>query len=166
MAQKKSLEKCLRVQSIRRKLNQYKPGSFVSIPLSDGSFAYGRVLEPPYVAFYNFRTQGLCNDLDEIDGHPILFRQCVQPTQWEIIGIAPLMGEASLPVVTFRQSLGDYRKCVISDSLGNKRDATPEECIGLERVAAWEPHHVEQRLLDTFMGRPNVVTERLKVKLS
>lgn len=101
MAQKQSSEKRLRVQSIKRKLNQYKPRSFVSIPLSDGSFAYGRVPESPYVAFYNFRTQELCNDLDKIDGHPILFRQCVLPTLWEII-IAPLMGEAALPVVTFR----------------------------------------------------------------
>jgi hypothetical protein len=32
------------------------PGTFVRIPLADGSFGYGRVLSDPYIAFYNTTT--------------------------------------------------------------------------------------------------------------
>jgi hypothetical protein len=32
-------------------------GVFLTIKLADGSLAYGRALEPPYVAFYNLRSR-------------------------------------------------------------------------------------------------------------
>lgn len=45
------------------------------------------------------------------------------------------------------------------------RRADPQECVGLERLVVWEEVGVEERLLDTFMGRPNDTAERLKVRL-
>ncbi len=48
---------------------------------------------------------------------------------------------------------------------GNERRAEPRECIGLERASVWEEVGVEERLLDTFRGRPNATAERHKVRL-
>ena len=146
----------------------YKPGTFLRIPLGDGTFAYGRQLEQPYKAFYNYRTSIPSDDLDTIEKKPVLFRQTVRvldSDKWEVIGIRNLEGEVTEPVVRFHQEIGDYRKCTIFDSLGNERLATPEECIGLERQAVWDAHHIEERLLDTFEGRPSEAEIQDRVRL-
>lgn len=146
----------------------HKPGSFLRIPLSDATYAYARELEAPFTAFYNHRTASPSNDLDEIANKPVLFRVAVRmsdPTRWERIGTKPLEGAVAAPVVGFHQEIGDFRKCVIFDNVGNERSATPEECIGLERDAVWNQEHIEERLLDTFMGRPNATEQHLRVRL-
>lgn len=145
------------------------PGTFVRIPLTGGSFGYGRALVYPYMAFYNYRTNEPSDDLDEIESKPVLFKQSVRildPNRWTNIGRRELKGEVAEPVVSFMQDLGNYRNCTIFDTAGMERQATPEECVGLERAAVWDPHHIEQRLLDTFEGRPNEEEERLRVRLS
>ena len=86
--------------------------------------------------------------------------------QWTPLGTRLLRGEAAKPVVRFHQDIADYRKCTIYDSVSNSRAATPEECIGLERAAVWESHHVEARLLDTFERRPNAIVEHLEIRLT
>ena len=60
---------------------------------------------------------------------------------------------------------GNFRDCLIFDTAGNERRAEPQECLGLERASVWEEVGVEERLLDTFMGRPNDSVEHLKVRL-
>jgi len=64
------------------------------------------------------------------------------------------------------QDLADFRKCTIFDSEGMRREARPEECIGIERGSVWDMHNVEQRLLDTFMNRPNEFEVEARVRLS
>ncbi|WP_395358305.1 hypothetical protein ACHGLA_01160 [Streptomyces sp. YH02] len=44
--------------------------------------------------------------------------------------------------------------------------AAPEECVGLERAAVWDAHHIERRLLDTFLGLPNQDERDARVRLS
>jgi hypothetical protein len=145
-------------------------GMFVRIPLANGSFGYGRALADPYMAFYDYNTKIPVDDIDEIGAKPILFRQAVRLTRssskWTQLGQRNLDEEAAEPVVRFMQDLADFRKCTIFDSAGMRRDVGPEECIGLERAAVWEAHHIEQRLLDHFLGRPNVVVEEMRVRLS
>jgi hypothetical protein len=146
----------------------HKPGSFLRIPLPDGSFGYGRVLELLFDAFYNYRTTEPDADLDRIASKPILFRIVVRqphPKSWEPIGWREIEERLTQPVVQFRMEVGPFRRCWIFDSLGNSREATPKECIGLEPATVWEPHGVERRLLDAFMGRPNAVLERIKREL-
>jgi hypothetical protein len=144
------------------------PGTFVRIPLADGSFGYGRILSDPYVAFYNYRTKEPSSDLDVIDSKPLLFTQAVRIfgyDRWANIGKRKLEGELAKPVVRFMQDLADFTKCTIFDSEGMEKEARPEECVGLERAAVWDPHHIEQRLLDSFMGRPNDTEIRARVRL-
>jgi hypothetical protein len=63
------------------------------------------------------------------------------------------------------QDIGNFRDCTIFDTAGNSRRAEPQECLGLECAAVWEEENVEERLLDTFMGRPNASVGHLKVRL-
>jgi hypothetical protein len=140
----------------------------VRVPLADGSFGYGRVLSNPYVAFYNYRTTEPSSNLDEIGTKPVLFTQAVRLfgyDRWANIGYRELEGEVAKPVVRFMQDLADFKKCTIFDLEGMERQATPEECIGLERAAVWDVHQIERRLLDTFMGRPNEDEIHLRVRL-
>jgi hypothetical protein len=145
-----------------------KPGTFVRVPLADGSVAYGRILGSPYMAFYEYRTPTPSDDLEVISAKPLLFRQAVRlrgAQRWPVIGWQELDDAVAEPVVRFTQDVFDFRKCTIFDSTGAERDAEPEECIGLERSAVWDMHHIEQRLLDTFAGRPNVAEVLARVRL-
>jgi hypothetical protein len=145
-----------------------KPGTFLRIPLADGSFGYGRVLESPYEAFYDYRTPSPESELDRIASKPILFKIAVRLSAvnpWEPIGWRAIEERLAQPVVQFTQNIGDFRDCTIFDTVGNVRAAEPEECVGLEKAVVWEQHHAEQRLLDTLLGRPNAYGEHLRVRL-
>jgi hypothetical protein len=147
---------------------KHKTGAFVRIALADRSFGYGRLLESPYAAFYNYRTPSPDVDLDRIASHPILFKTAVRQLAldaWEFIGQRALEEHLAQPLVRFRQDIGDFRRCTIFDTAGNRRAAEPQECVGLERAAVWEKEGIEERLLDAFQGRPNAAEERLKVRL-
>jgi hypothetical protein len=146
----------------------YKPGSFLRIPLADGSFGYGRVLKLPHDAYYNYRTETADSDLERIASQPILFKISVRHMEergWELIGWRRLEEQFSQPIVQFMQDIGNFRDCTIFDTAGHSKRAEPQECIGLESAAIWEEENVEERLLDTFMGRPNASVEHLKVRL-
>ena len=146
----------------------YKPGSFLRIPLADGSFGYGRVLKFPHDAYYDYRTDTPDSNLDRIALKPVLFKIVVRhmdERMWEHIGWRELEEQFSQPITQFMQDIGNFRDCAIFDTAGNERSAEPQDCIGLERSAAWEEIGVEQRRLDAFMGRPNASVQRLQVRL-
>ena len=142
-------------------------GTFWRIPLQDGTFGYGRAITDTYMAFYHYQTTEPSSDLDEIERQPVMFKQALRlfdTDGWVMLGRRPLEGEVARPVVTFMQRLGDYKKCRIFDSAGMERSATPEECVGLERASVWDARHIAERLLDTFMGRPNQIEVRNRVR--
>ncbi len=88
----------------------YKPGSFLRIPLADGSFGYGRVLKLPHDAYYNYRTETPDSDLDRIASQPILFKISVRHLEergWELIGWRKLEEQFSQPIVQFMQNRGE-----------------------------------------------------------
>ncbi|HEX5749898.1 MAG TPA: Imm26 family immunity protein [Archangium sp.] len=147
---------------------KHTTGAFFRIALADGSFGYARLLEPPYMAFYDYRTTIPDSDLDRISSSPVLFRIAVRHlalNEWEVLGHRALEAPLTEPVVQFMQDLGDFHRCTIFDTAGNERAAEPRECVGLERAAVWERDSVEGRLLDAFLGRPNADVEHLEVRL-
>ncbi len=136
--------------------------------MPDGTFGYGRLVQPPQIALYSYQTTEPSDNVDYIAAKPVLFTVAVKTSglkQWEKIGSKPLQGEVARPVAMFMQDTTDPRKCVIFDTAGMRKEVGPEACVGLERSAVWEPHHIEGRLLDTFMGRPNVVEQAMRVRL-
>ena len=143
------------------------PGTFFRIPLEDGSFGYGRVLPDPHFAFYDYRTEDPSDDLAEIESKPVLFSTSARVfgwDRWANIGHRPLQGDVARPVVMFMQSPVDVKRCTIFDSEGYEYPANPEQCVGLERAAVWEPHGIATRLLDRFMGRTNDMEMRQLVQ--
>jgi Immunity protein 26 len=147
---------------------KFVPGSFVRIALEDGSFGYARLREFPYAVFYDLRTDKPLSDIEAIAKHSVIFTLAVHKSvlgEWEIIGSKPLEDALKRPIEQFMQDIADPSRCTIVDTAGNERPATPQECAGFERVAVWEPKHVQDRLLDHFMNRPNVWTENLKPKI-
>jgi hypothetical protein len=157
-----------RVRPRRPRLIDLEVGTFVRVPLADGSFGYGRALMNPYMAFYDYRTAEPSTDLDVIEAQPLVFTTAVRLRDidgWTLLEARPLQGEVARPVVRFMQDLADHRKCVIFDTAGMERDATPEECVGIERASVWDGHHIQERLLDHFMGRPNAQEIRARVRL-
>jgi len=147
-----------------------KAGDFLRIPLQNGMFAYGRVLNDDYAAYYDHFTSEPETDLDVIASKPVLFRLATRRLpgrdKWEVIGRRELDAELARPVVQFMQDLANAADCVIFDTAGHERKATPEECVGIERAAVWDSHNVESRLLAHVLGRADDQTERLKVRLT
>jgi hypothetical protein len=152
-----------------KRQNDKDIGAFLRIPLGNGTFGYGRALESPYFAFYNYSTPEPEADLDVIQSKPVLFRTAVRRRpdrdKWEAIGRRDLDVELARPVVQFTQDRANWTDCTISDSAGHERSATPEECIGIERDAVWDTNNIESRLLNHFLGRPDEQTEHLKVRV-
>jgi hypothetical protein len=144
------------------------PGAFVRLRLADGSFGYGRVRGALHVAFFDLRTANPVSDLAVIGSKPMLFTVAVRHAafdSWDDIGTLELDEDLKSPIVQVMQDVGDFRRCMIFDTAGNEREATPEECVGLERSAVWEARNVEGRLLDHFLGRSNLDWESTKVRL-
>ena len=146
---------------------KFVPGNFIMVILSDGSYGYGRLREFPIASFYDYRTEEPEIDLDKIASTPILFTVAVHKsvlTKWKIIGNQPLDEKMRQPVWQFRQAIGNFRKCEVFDLDGNVIPVTPKECEGLERAGVWEAKHVEDRLLNTFMDKPDPNVEHMKVR--
>lgn len=138
------------------------------IPLPDGSFGYGRVLDLLFDAYYKYRTTEPDADLGRIASKAILFKMTIRlphPRSWEVIGWREIEEHLTEPVVRYHKEVGPLGRWWIFDSLGNEREATRGECIELEPAAVWEPRSAEERLLDALMGRPNAVLERIKREL-
>jgi hypothetical protein len=151
-----------RSQSIGR-----RPGDVFQVPLKDGSLGFGRVLNDPVYAFYDFRSSKPA-PINDIILRPILFKiwvmkYAITKGRWPILGHVALEDDLQKPAYFFKQDLISKELFLYSEGL--ERPASPEECVRLERAAVWEPEHVEDRLLDLFEGRPNQWVEVVKLKL-
>ena len=142
-------------------------GSILKVPLNDGTHTYAQTLpEADFVIFDARSTSNL--DPDEIVNRPILFRVAVHKSawcdgRWERIGKSELNEQLIEADPKFIQDSINPEKFQIYLA-GEIRNATKEECLGLECCAVWEPEHVEDRIRDHYAGVPNVWLESLKIK--
>lgn len=137
---------------------RWQPGAVVRKTIGTTTY-YGRLLEFPWAAFYDFRSQQPMKGLSEITSHSVAFmvaahKDLVADGQWETIGVAPLEPSLRPPKAQAMIDVLDPEHCQIIDDEGNIREATREECEGLEPAAVWEPEHIVDRLEDHFAGRP------------
>jgi hypothetical protein len=142
-------------------------GNVVKIDLGEGVHSYARVLEKDLFAFYDCLTS---DDLSiaHIVSLPILFKVAVMKYavtkgHWEVVGHLPLETPLRNAPLQFMQDRLQPEQFSIYEN-GKTRRATREECLGLERVAVWDPVHVEDRLRDHYAGRPNKWVESLKIR--
>jgi Immunity protein 26 len=123
-------------------------------------------LEEALFAFYDIKTS---HDipLTEVESKPILFkiwvmRNSVGSGRLEIVGVKSLEDDLRgqpnfFKIDTLSKRIGIYHR-------GTERPATVKECEGLECAAVWSAVHVEDRLRDHFLGRPNKWVEFMKIK--
>lgn len=134
-------------------------GDVVAIALKDGSFAFGRVLMEPLMAFYALRAERIPT-LTDIVSSNIAFKVCVMNYaithgDWPVLGNIPLEKSLTAEPLFFKRDSITGALSIYRDSTGEEVPATAEECAGLECAAVWEPEHVLDRLEDFFAGRPN-----------
>lgn len=142
-------------------------GALVKIPLPDGAFAFGRLLEFPLIAFYDVRSSASDRvTVQSLASANIAFilwvmKYAVTKGHWPIVDRGPLEGSLWEPPLFFLED-------AISGELfttyggGVEQPASFAEVEGLERAAVWDPEHVVDRLVDHFAGRPNKWVESMR----
>ncbi|NVO33403.1 immunity 26/phosphotriesterase HocA family protein [Hymenobacter lapidiphilus] len=143
-------------------------GAIVEIPLEAGKKAYGRILGEASFAFYDYVNDGEPVVLADLVAKPILFivavySDAVTQGRWQKIGRLPLEPTLQTLPLKFIQDALDETRFKVYDN-GVIRPATREACVGLERVAVWEPEHVESRLSDHYKGQPNEWVIQLRMR--
>jgi hypothetical protein len=122
-------------------------GDVVQVPLPDGTFAYGRVLEDAAVAFYAQRSTD--PEQPPIGSRKYEFVVGVyygSLRNWAVVGRDPGRDDDENwpPPAFIEDSISGgfqtYYKGVITPS-------TAEECQGLERAAVWSDEQVVDRLM-------------------
>ena len=142
-------------------------GQVFAVRLENSYYGFGQVTGGELYTFFNF----FCKDLDGVQpsfivSHSILFRICVAKRvltngEWPVIGIIKptknlLLGEDQYKVDPLNGKLTIWKED------NSELPATWEECKNLERAAIWDKEHVEERLYDSFCGRPSAIVEAQK----
>jgi hypothetical protein len=152
---------------------QARIGTVLAIAMGDGRFAFGRLLRPPLVEFYDLAVEDLDDiDVDEIARAPVAFRiwvmdKAVSGRSWKKIGAVPLRDEE----ISHREVF--FKRDAVSGELStywsdpdtgevHERPASLADCEQLEAAAVWSAGHVEDRLLDHFLGRENSWVQSLR----
>lgn len=143
-------------------------GDILRIDLENGLHAFGRVLNSPLMAFYDTATE-VQDPPGNILNTNILFKTWVMKSaykskNWNIIGNSPLDSTLTEEPLFFK--IDPITKKYSTYKGGLETPAFREECLHLERAAAWSPKHIEDRLRDYFMGTPCKWTESLKCPTS
>jgi len=125
-----------------------KLGDIYEIPLPNGLNAYGRLYREHTLAMYKQQ----CKDISQLslEGEYIfsvgVYTDLLHDGEWQVVGNKPfLAGENEWrPTQYIKGKLdGSYSLYIRGEII----PATKEECIGLEAVAAWDRHHVVDRLM-------------------
>ena len=124
-------------------------GDVFEIPLPDGRFAYGRVLEEPVVAIYQQLSTTPNNppigsrDYRFVVG---IYTKVLKTGEWKIVGRDPVGAEEDpTPPPRYIKDPVDGSFHIYSN--GKISPATHEECIGLEPAAVWDSNHIVDRIL-------------------
>lgn len=143
-----------------------KVGDVLAISLGDRTFAFGRVLTEPLVAFYDLRKDD-SPDLRKIISSNVAFTVCVMnyaitDGDWRVVGNVPLDPALKVEPLFFKKDPITRSLTIYRDSTGEERPATRSECEGIECAAVWEPKQIVDRLSDMFAQRPNKWVESLR----
>ena len=143
-----------------------REGSYFSIKLQDGQYAFGRVLKHPVCAFYDLSSDRVI-EIQDIAKAPILFKIWVMDSafkkaNWRLMDHQPL--EAPLKERVWCCKYDSISRAYSIYSEGEEHVSTRDACRELEPAAVWSADHVEDRLVDHFRGVPNKWYESLRVK--
>jgi hypothetical protein len=144
---------------------QWVPGSVVAARLRDGRFYAARLLDFPWVAFYEGSDEAAPDDAAAMAARPV-FRLLAVHRDLLAEGWGPIAGTVPTavperPPRTFVQSPINPSEIKILETSGSLRPASYEEAQGLPSASVWEPQHVEDMLVAHAEGQVDEWTESL-----
>ena len=132
----------------KKRRKRIKLGDIYAIPLTDGKYAFGRVFKETSIAIYKYIGD---SEFDTPNSEEYLFtvgvyKDVLQDGIWKVIENRPFNNE---------EEAWPPLECVIdklngSYSIYHKGEfipSTKEKCEGLEEVAAWDSHHIIDRIM-------------------
>lgn len=132
-----------------RKASKGKTGDVIQIELPNGMYAYGRIYNEGVIGYY----RGISSKPGEppigardFVFHVGIYSDIIASGKTPIVGRDPFEDAESEwpPPMCIKDKISGgyslYHKGVITKS-------TEEECLGLEPVAAWDLHHVINRIM-------------------
>lgn len=148
----------------RRQRERY--GIIVEIPLPKGWHAYVVKLREGSYAFLDIRAKRRPGP-EEFAAATALFtisvmRYAITAGGWTIVHKDPALADRVPQPKYFVEDALNPGRFEIYEK-GTTRKAARREVRGLERLAAWEPEHVVDRLVDYFAGRPNKWVEMMRL---
>lgn len=140
------------------KRQRWTVGSIVEIPL-EGYYAYGQLLKPDNIGFYDKKYDSPIEDITELETVPFLFVQyvCSSPaiTQgyWRKIGKLPIKaGYETMPMEFIQDSIKKDRFFLYNPNTAESKPCKREDIEGLNRCAISYQNHIEDRLNAYFLG--------------
>jgi hypothetical protein len=133
-------------------------GSVLKVTLISGLHSYIRVLDKASVAVYEILTEKEMS-MDEITHQKILFivavyNSAITSGNWVKVGTQALEESLlDLPMQFIQDSSDPSAYRLYNPNTGTMSPTKKEDCIGLERAAVWDAHHLEDRISDHFAGR-------------
>ena len=152
-----------------------KAGSVVQIALGERTLSFGRLLDRPLFEFYDLRVVDTSQfEPSTLTQAKVIFRidvmdSAVLSGRWPVVGFLPLTDEE------FARREQFFKQDPLTGALSVywedrrsvevfERPAELAECLRLERAAAWDATHVEDRLRDYFAGVSNKWVESMRPK--
>lgn len=144
----------------RKKEIEPKQGDVFEIPLEDGRFGYGQVLNYTTYGFFDLASKERL-PLEQIVEASVAFRvgcssAAIGTGRWQILANVPLTTEMRQPLRLFRNNgpdwwfLHEWRP----ETGTHDRRVLREEVTGLEYAGLWTPSGIEERLLMHLRGEP------------
>lgn len=151
------------------KQQRITPGAILEILIGE-KFYYAQILLSGNCAFFDLESSEKLEDFTVLENSQVLFILAVYDDvitggRWRIVETMELRGALKVEPFKFIQDALDPDSFELYDpNSGDIREATREECEGLECSAVWEAEHIEDRIVDHYKGRPNIWVEQLKIK--
>jgi hypothetical protein len=125
---------------------KYSIGDIVMIPVSDGLYVFGRLMQDASIAIYSFLSKGIV-DVHQLVGKEVLFDPGVFDTniangQWKIIGSIPFSNaDESWPTPKYIRDVINPNKYRIYCK-GEMKPASEQEVEGLEKQVMYKPEEL------------------------
>ena len=148
------------------KRQKWSIGAFIKIPLRDGLFALGRLLESPHIAFYDsfFSSEASINfESLEIAFTTCVYTDIISKGKWAIVKVEALNGSLTSPPIYFKYDQISHKFSLYAE--GKESPSTKETCRNYERLSVWDENHIVDRLMDLKNGVPNKWRESLREPL-
>ncbi len=127
-------------------------GSFVEISVSDGSFAYARVLPNSQLAVYTSRVKPNAQVASkhflasEVSFVTTVMNSAFRSDKWAVFDWAALEPEFDRPFFYFMHDAISGVYSIYRSTDGAITPASRSECEDLEPAAVWEAEHLDERL--------------------